>query len=452
MENGWKGTLSWTVDHSFEMFPTDYDLGIGTFSMETIHFDASVLADYLTPNVACCILILLPIFRFLNVFSYTEPPTVTLNPSAKHKDDGKILLKEVLSNCPILYRKYNPPTLYGRNGHIMTAIYGMLSHSSLSKYKCDKRHAVILEDGATITFDVFEPTNERLNGDYTIALAPGICNWSSSNYIKTLVSYARRHGFRCVCLNHLGADPTVPLTAPRIFSYGSTEELSAMYQKMMELYPQTKFISVGFSMGANLTTLYLSSVPPELQSRFLFGLSVCQGYNAANIPHFHSWSGGKRVYSMVIAENVKRVLRRHYDTAVLPHVRSGLVDERRLFAATSMIGIDEHYNRRVQGFKSLGELYYASSSIHTITDIEIPTIFLNSADDPIIPENCYRPVEELCGGHERHAFIRLKHGGHLGFLEGWSLKPNSCTWLDRFVVELANAAVASYESSLVNKN
>lgn len=40
-------------------------------------------------------------------------------------------------------------------------------------------------------------------------------------------------------------------------------------------------------------------------------------------------------------------------------------------------------------------------------------------------------------------FLQLKHGGHLGFLEQGGLWILSKTWLDRFIVELANAAVAA---------
>jgi predicted alpha/beta-fold hydrolase len=53
-----------------------------------------------------------------------------------------------------------------------------------------------------------------------------------------------------------------------------------MMWRLLEVYPQTRFISVGFSLGANITTNFLSSVPDDKLDRFLVGLSVCQGYDA----------------------------------------------------------------------------------------------------------------------------------------------------------------------------
>jgi abhydrolase domain-containing protein 2 len=94
------------------------------------------------------------------------------------------------------------------------------------------------------------------------------------------VHNAQEAGFRCAVLNHLGALANVPLTTSRIFSYGSTDELEAMVWHMLDLHPQTKFISVGFSMGANLTTNFLHKVPAEKRDHFILGLSVCQGYDA----------------------------------------------------------------------------------------------------------------------------------------------------------------------------
>lgn len=81
-------------------------------------------------------------------------------------------------------------------------------------------------------------------------------------------------------MNHLGALANITLTTPRIFSYGSTEELEAMVWRTLEIYPETRFISIGFSLGGNLTTNFLSTVPEDKLKHFICGLSVCQGYDA----------------------------------------------------------------------------------------------------------------------------------------------------------------------------
>jgi abhydrolase domain-containing protein 2 len=382
------------------------------------------------------------LINFLKIFSYPEEPKVYLNEKSKNGNH----IKDVLDKCPIMKEKYYPCLLWGKNGHIQTATYGILGHSTL-KRTFDRRHAVKLDDGTTVIFDVFEPIESHPTGnDYTFVLCPGIANTSESNYIRTLVHSAQENGYRCAVLNHLGALKDVQLTSDHIFNYGSTAELEAMMKVVAETYPLTKFISIGFSMGGNVTTRYLAKAPEEIKKRILLGLSVGQGYCAtASGPCYHEWENGRRVYNYIITENMKRLLRRNYDKVVLPHVKTGLVDEQRLWGATSLVVLDEVYNRRVFGFNSVDDFYKSVSSLSLIPNITVPMIFLNALDDPIVPEVLWNPVKELCESHPLHTFILLKHGGHLGFLEGKSIKPNSVTWLDRFILQLSEATIQIFD-------
>lgn len=60
---------------------------------------------------------------------------------------------------------------------------------------------------------------------------------------------------------------------------GNTEEFHNIALELQRLYPGTKMFAVGFSMGANIVLKYLGE-SRENQSRFLCGLSICQGYDA----------------------------------------------------------------------------------------------------------------------------------------------------------------------------
>lgn len=382
------------------------------------------------------------VIRFLHIFGSPAVPEVTVLDKSEHA-----AMKQLINAIDMLKQPYHPPSLWGRSGHIQTVTYGLLGHASLRR-TFSRRSAVRLGDGSTVTFDVFEPINKHESGlDLTLALTPGIANSSESNYIRTCVHYAQERGYRCAVLNHLGALSDVKLTGNRIFFYGGTEELNAMMNQLINDYPQTRFISVGFSMGGNITTKFLTQVSEEQRRRILVGLSVCQGYSATNSTKmYHDWENGRRIYNYFITENMKRLLRRNYDQAVAPHVAKGLIDEQRLWAATSIVAFDENYNRRVAGFQTLEGFYEWCDSLPHLQDIRVPMIFLNAEDDPIIPRSLWEPVKELASRCEDMAFISTRHGGHLGFLEGSSFAPHSVTWLDRFIVVVANQAVKAYGS------
>lgn len=409
---------------------------------------SSICSPELWPNPTwlICFVVFIAMVRFLKLFSFPEKPQVTYLRKPAHA--VKPSVADVLSRCPILEEIYVPPLIWGRNGHIQTATYGLLGHVSL-KRTYNKRHIVTLSDGSSVIFDVFEPVASHLSGrDYTLVLCPGIANSSESNYIRTCVHNAQEKGYRCAVLNHLGALPNVQLTSTRIFSYGGTEELEAMMTNLCEIYPETRFISIGFSMGANITTRYLAKLPAAsaLHCKIIFGLSVAQGYCATTSASlYHDWENGRRAYNYIITENMKRLLRKNYDMAVAPHVKSGLVDEQRLWSATSLIALDEHYNRRVLGYPSVSDFYASCSSISLLSQLTIPMVFLNAQDDPIMPPQLWIPVRDMAAVSEQFGFILTKHGGHLGFLEGCSFAPNPVTWIDRFIVELASAAVVVYD-------
>jgi abhydrolase domain-containing protein 2 len=170
---------------------------------------AAFAPEYLPdPVYPITFVLLVWLISFLKIFSYPETPKVYLNEKSKI---GKHI-KDVLDKCPIMKEKYNPPLIWGRNGHMQTAVYGILGHSTL-KRTFDRRHAIKLEDGTTIIFDLFEPIETHPTGnDYTLVLCPGIANTSESNYIRTLVHSAQENGYRCAVLNHLGALKNVQLT------------------------------------------------------------------------------------------------------------------------------------------------------------------------------------------------------------------------------------------------
>ncbi|KAK5972360.1 Abhydrolase domain-containing protein 2-A [Trichostrongylus colubriformis] len=380
------------------------------------------------------------IIRFLHIFGSSAAPEVTMLEKSEHTT-----MKNLINGIDMLREPYRPPSLWGRSGHVQTVTYGLLGHAQLKRV-FDRRAAVRLADGSTVTFDVFEPINKHESGlDLTLALTPGIANCSESNYIRTCVHYAQERGYRCAVLNHLGALHNVKLTGNRIFTYGGTEELHAMMNQLFSDYPRSHFINIGFSMGANITSRFLAQVSNEQRNRILLGLSVCQGYSATtSAPMYHDWENGRRIYNYFITENMKRLLRRNYEQAVAPHVASGLIDEQRLWSATSIVAFDENYNRRVAGFQNLEAFYAWCDSLPLLPSIKVPMIFLNAEDDPIVPRCLWEPVKELASRSEDMAFISTRYGGHLGFLEGGSFSPHSVTWLDRFIVVMADQAVKAY--------
>ena len=174
--------------------------------------------------------------------------------------------------------RYTPPRLWGYSGHIQTIIQGAISrlHCPLVN---GRRHFMKAPDGATVTYDYYHPIElNSVNNSVILAICPGICNSSESVYIRRVVYHAQLEGFRVAVLNHIGALKTLPITSPRIFSYGNTIDYNMMVDDLLKRFPMNRMICVGFSMGANLVTKFIGEAPRP--DRIIAGISICQGYDA----------------------------------------------------------------------------------------------------------------------------------------------------------------------------
>lgn len=111
-----------------------------------------------------------------------------------------------------------------------------------------------------------------------------------------------------------------------------------------------------------------------------------------------NWQNFRRFYLYIMTENMKGIILRHRNVLLSEEVkkRHGL-SEHEIIAAATLPELDEAYTRKVHGFSSISELYTWSSSINYLNNIQLPMIFINSKDDPIVPEPLLDPVKNLAG-------------------------------------------------------
>lgn len=68
-----------------------------------------------------------------------------------------------LCGCSCCFSRYIPPLLWGKSGHLQTALYGKLGRVS-SPHPSGVRKYLPMQDGATSTFDLFEPIGDHQTG------------------------------------------------------------------------------------------------------------------------------------------------------------------------------------------------------------------------------------------------------------------------------------------------
>ncbi|CAH0550174.1 unnamed protein product [Brassicogethes aeneus] len=394
-----------------------------------------------TALLAAFAVILCILFRILNVNSQPQKPSIWCG-------DYKFM-DTILKISPLLNEPYIPTRLWGFSGHVQTIL-----HSAIGRIRCPwpigERVILNLKDGTTLTYDLYQPLDTNFPDDISIAICPGIGNTSESVYIRTFVHWAQCHGYRCAVLNHVGALKSVPVTSPRIFSYGNTNDFEAILKNIVRKYPSTKVICVGFSLGGNLVTKYLGE-DRKRPTHIIGGISVCQGYNAIEgTKLLLNWQNFRRFYLYIMTENMKSIILRHRHVLLSEDVSKRYqLKEQEILAAATLPELDEAYTRRVHGLNSITELYQWSSSINYLGNISLPMVFINAKDDPIVPEVLLEPIKKLAQEKPNLMYLEVAHGGHLGFYEGGLINPNPVTWLDRALVALVGSLVLNHDDNVL---
>lgn len=395
-----------------------------------------------TALLAVFAVILCILFRILNVNSSPQRPLIICKDQA--------FLTTILKLAPVIAEPYKPTRLWGFSGHVQTIV-----HSIIGRVRCPwpigERVCIALPDDTTLTYDLYQSLTNENEDDVTIAICPGICNSSESVYIRTFVHFVQCYGYRCAVLNHVGVLASVKVTAPRIFSYGHTEDYHVMLQSLIEKHPNTRIVCIGFSLGGNLVTKYLGERGSNKLPNIIGGISICQGYNALEGTKFLlNWQNFRRVYLYIMSESVKSIILKHKHVLLSEEVKQKYnLNERDIISAATLPELDEAYTRKVHNFRSVSEMYKWSSSIFYLDNITTPMVFINALDDPIVPDKLLEPMKRHAIKHPNTIYIELAHGGHLGFYEGGLLYPNPITWLDRTLVSLVGSlSMAHADKSL----
>ncbi|XP_044213089.1 monoacylglycerol lipase ABHD2-like [Thunnus albacares] len=406
---------------------------MATLDVSDIHtFSSELPAMFDGVKLAAVATVLYIIVRCLNLKSPTASPEISYQDTP--------LSRYLLKACPMLSKEYIPPLLWGKSGHLQTALYGKMGRVN-TPTPCGVRKFLPMQDGATASFDLFEALGEHSTGDdITMVICPGIGNHSEKNYIRTFVDHSQRQGYRCAVLNHLGALPDMELTSPRMFTYGCTWEFSAMVSYIKRAFPDTMLVVVGFSLGGNIVCKFLGENRSN-QDRVLCCVSVCQGYSALRAQEtFLQWDQCRRLYNFVLADNMKKLIVSHRSSLLsLNSSNIGDADFSKLYAATSLMQIDDSIMRKFHGYGSLKEYYEKESCVHHIHKVAVPLLLVNSADDPLIHHSLLSIPRTLSEKMPNVIFALTQHGGHLGFFEGDVLFPQPLTWMDKFIVQYTDA-------------
>ncbi|KAF9910451.1 hypothetical protein EC991_006502 [Linnemannia zychae] len=359
------------------------------------------------------------------VLTYNDDPaSIRLFNQRTGKEQTENLIDYIRKKCPSLSDPSKGamfrPTLWMTSGHLQTAYAAYRDFNSVYKIPYE-RELLSTPDGGTVSID-WAPSVKTMPADDTptLVLLHGLTGGSHESYIRALVeTMTKDHGYRCVVFNARACANT-ELTSAQLYCGSWTQDLRMVVKHIRKTLPESKLMSVGFSLGANILMNYMGEEGDQCE--FLGAMSVGNPWDLMGtcLAIERGWLGSK-IYSPAMGGNLRRIFMKHTKW----FENSGVVDVDLVRRGKSIRDFDDAVTRRVFKYRTVNEYYRMASSSQRILDIKRPFLCLNALDDPIAVSECL-PRDEV-KGNPFGLLATTARGGHLGWFEGFWSQERWCT-------------------------
>lgn len=317
------------------------------------------------------------------------------------------------AHVPLVRNKFWP-TLWCFESRAQTIIASVLRSRILPPI-IYRREILTLSDGGEVALDWAEEGS--LTTSPIVIILPGLTGASQAEYIKCLITSAKKVGIRCVIFNNRGLGG-VELKTPRTYCAANSDDLCEVVEHVRKLYPNVPLGATGISMGGLILGNYLaqqgSMAKNKLRGCFLISVpwNVFAATKNTEENYFNLMMN--KYLAGTLRKNIQRL---HYAT------ETGFfdVDIDTLLKSQTVREFDSHFTVKQFGYRDVEE-YYSNATIHDkLHLIDVPLLCLSAADDPFQPVQAI-PLKEI-SETKKVAVVVTSRGGHIGFMEGmWPVK------------------------------
>jgi hypothetical protein len=182
---------------------------------------------------------------------------------------------------------------------------------------------------------------------------------------------------------------------------------------------------VGFSVGGNLTLMYLGEKNDILPS-------LIKSAAAVSVP-CDLESSSKKLAQRSNMLYMKRFLKMcHNKIRIKMKIMPGKINDANYDSIKTFEDFDNRYTAPIHGFLNAKDYWSKCSCKQYLTGINIPTLLINAQNDPFLGEACY-PLEEA--RNNPYLFFEMpKSGGHVGFVD---FKSNGEYWHETKIAAFA---------------
>jgi hypothetical protein len=296
---------------------------------------------------------------------------------------------------PMINSDYNASLLF-RNGHVHS-IYPALFRKVKDIVYQRKRIETPDRDFLDLDWSV-------VGGDRLVIVSHGLEGDSNRAYVKGMVRAMNQEGIDALAWNFRGCGGE-PNRRLRLYHNGAIDDLHTVVTHVASSYKS--IFLIGFSMGGNMTLLYLGkeaeAVPESVKGSITFSVP-CDLTDAS--------------MALERKENtlyMKRFLRLLHNKIKAKQVQFPQdINDHNYHQLKTFKDFDGRYTAPVHGFHSAEDYWIKCSCRPWLKGIRVPSLIVNSLDDPFLEGGCY-PVEE-CRSNPNTMLEITRDGGHVGFV------------------------------------
>jgi hypothetical protein len=300
---------------------------------------------------------------------------------------------------PIVHQSsYRAPFLFN-NGHIQT-LYPTMAH---------KVNGVAYQRER-----IFTPDDDFLDLDWSHAgsrklaiLSHGLEGHTGRPYMIGMARMLNRHGWDVLAWNYRACSGEINRRL-RMYHNGCIDDLDCVVQHGLKDGAYDKAALIGFSLGGNLTLMYLGSMgttlDPRIQRAVAFSVPCDLKAGALELAKARNYIYMKQ-FLVSLHKKIKLKIEQ------MP----GVISDDGYWRIRNFKGFDDRYTAPINGFKDAEDYWHKCSSSRFLHAITVPTLLVNALDDPFLAPSCY-PVAQA----EQSRYVHLEmpqSGGHVGFVQ-----------------------------------
>ncbi|WPK25976.1 hypothetical protein PUMCH_003318 [Australozyma saopauloensis] len=202
------------------------------------------------------------------------------------------------------------------------------------------------------------------------------------------------------------------ITLGKLFSAFSQEDVGEVLEDLKLRYPNRPLYTIGFSFGAAILTNYLG-FQAERSRELVEGavLIGCPWDMAVSARHLENSLSGRYLFNPQLTLFLNKLVKANYAELTQHHPEIFNKDSvNQAWKAKRTWQWDDIFTCKTVGFKDSWAYYAAASPILRAGDIRVPTLIINSTDDPAVA-----PIFPDTSKNPYLALIETNLGGHLGW-------------------------------------